>query len=198
MRKFVKELKHMKTASGDPVFVKSEEIDGYLHMFDTKVRRGRDFTGFEDGTKNPKTLEAKLEATIVPNSGGSYVIAQKWVHDLDSWEALSVEDQEKVFGRKKSDSGKFAERPPSSHVSLTDIGKKKEMLRHSMPYGDSTNHGLFFLGYGADTQRFDEMLENMLKASAMNPHLDMIKYIKCVTGQYYYAPSVNELNNMAK
>eukprot|EP00026_Physarum_polycephalum_P012074 Phypoly_transcript_12344.p1 GENE.Phypoly_transcript_12344~~Phypoly_transcript_12344.p1 ORF type:complete len:377 (+),score=58.27 Phypoly_transcript_12344:123-1133(+) len=199
LRRFMRVLKGIKMSNGEPVLLKSEEIDGFLHLFNTSNGLERDLTGFEDGTKNPKTLETKLAATVHPTHGGSFIIAQKWQHDLDSWEALSVAEQEDVFGRKKADSGRYAGKPASSHVALTDLGKKKgEILRHSLPFGDSTNYGLFFLGYSAEIKRFDEMLDNMMKASGMNPHLDLMKYIKCLTGQYYYAPSVTELNQMAQ
>ena len=33
-------------------------------------------------------------------AGGSYVVVQKYLHDLDAWDALPVEEQERVIGRR--------------------------------------------------------------------------------------------------
>ena len=59
----------------------------------------RDLLGFVDGTENPAG-QAAVEATIIGDedpefAGGSYVIVQKYLHDLAAWNALPTEEQEK-------------------------------------------------------------------------------------------------------
>ena len=48
-------------------------------------------------------------------AGGSYVVVQKYVHDLDAWDALPVEEQERAIGRTKLDDIEFPTRssPPT-------------------------------------------------------------------------------------
>lgn len=199
----VDQLGQIKLSNGSSVLGNVEQVDGYSYLVD-KYGMARDMTGFEDGTKNPKTLKAKLDAALIPKAeakngeaGGSFLLTQRWIHNLNDFNRLPVPDQEKVFGRTKPDSEKLKENPSSSHVSLTELspenGKKREILRHSMPYGTATEHGLFFLAYSSDTDKIDIMLRQMTHASKINPHLDMMKYTKCVSGQYFYVPNEEQL-----
>jgi Dyp-type peroxidase family len=66
----------------------------------------RDLLGFVDGTESPAGLAGIAAALVTDDhdpgfAGGSYVIVQKYVHDLAAWNRLTVEEQERVIGRSK-------------------------------------------------------------------------------------------------
>ncbi len=76
-----------------------DETHGFRYFED------RDLLGFVDGTENPRA-DAALDAALVAEedpdfAGGSYVIIQKYLHDMSRWNALSTEEQERIIGRKK-------------------------------------------------------------------------------------------------
>ena len=129
-------------------------------------RDSRDLTGFIDGTANPEPLDAPNVALIPtgqPGGGGSHVLVMRWVHDLDSFHAQTVADQERVFGRKKLDSVELEpdQMPLSAHIARVQVmegGSELEIYRRSVPYGTVAEHGLYFVAFSADRTRFDRML----------------------------------------
>ena len=87
----------------------------------------RDLLGFVDGTENPEGAAA-LAAVLVGDedpafAGGSYVVVQKYLHDLDGWDALPVEEQERAIGRTKLSDIELPDelKPANSHVALNTI-----------------------------------------------------------------------------
>ena len=87
-------------------------------------------------------------------SGGSYVIIQKYLHDLAGWNALSTEAQERIIGRKKLSDIELDDsiKPTSAHSALTTIvedGKEIKILRDNMPFGRAAHgeFGTYFIGY---------------------------------------------------
>ncbi|MFI9720901.1 iron uptake transporter deferrochelatase/peroxidase subunit [Streptomyces sp. NPDC052396] len=78
-----------------------------------RPRTARNLMGQVDGTNNPKPSDAGFAAKIfVPGdhsgpdgwmAGGSYAVVRRIRMLLDSWDGLSLERQEKVIGRRKSD-----------------------------------------------------------------------------------------------
>src|ERR1700744_6572505 len=83
---------------GDAV-TPADEVQGFRYFDD------RDLLGFVDGTENPRGPEIAETALVGKEdslfAGGSYVIVQKYLHDMDGWNALSTEAQEAIIGRKK-------------------------------------------------------------------------------------------------
>jgi putative iron-dependent peroxidase len=162
----------------------------------------RDLTGFIDGTENPPPTEA-TEVACIPagqvGAGGSHVIAQRWVHDLAAFEQLALEDQELVIGRRKLDSVAIPEdvRPADAHISraelLDDEGNERPIYRRSVPYGDVTERGLYFLGFSAERDRFDGMLAQMFGTGEDGLRDHLIDFSAPVTGSYYFAPSMEDL-----
>ena len=154
-----------------------------------KFRDSRDLTGFVDGTANPKD-DARY-ATALTDAGGSFVLAQRWVHDLKGFADLPVDDQERVFGRTKSDSVELTgdAMPEDSHVSRTDLSGTK-IWRRSAPVGGVRDPGLFFLAFGADVARFQTLLRSMFGLSGDGLHDRMLRFTKPITGSFYYAPPV--------
>jgi putative iron-dependent peroxidase len=163
-------------------------------------RDSRDLTGFIDGTENPNAEEARILAVLAEGQtgeGGSFVLTQRWIHDLDAFHALTVADQEAVFGRTKVDSVEIDDKPPTAHLSRVVIedaaGEEIEIYRRSVPYGTATEAGLYFLAFTDDLTKIDRMLANMHGASPDGGHDRVVEFSQTVSGAYYFAPSAETL-----
>jgi putative iron-dependent peroxidase len=168
-------------------------------------RDSRDLTGFIDGTANPSLLEAPIAALVPdgqPGAGGSHVLAMRWVHDLDSFEALPTGDQEAVFGRTKADGIELADGtgPPTAHIARVEIedaaGVELPIYRRSVPYGTVAEHGLYFVAFSADRSRFDTMLGRMFGTDDDGLLDRLTDFSRPVSGAYYYAPPLNLLADL--
>ena len=162
----------------------------------------RDLTGFIDGTENPPPGEAPQVALIadgLPGAGGAHVIAQRWVHDLGSFNALDVARQEGVLGRTKTDSSAIPrpERPVDAHIMRAELldehGEERPIYRRSAPCGNVAERGLYFLGFSPERDRFDGMLSRMFGTSGDGVHDHLLDFSRAVTGSYYFAPSLEDL-----
>jgi porphyrinogen peroxidase len=164
-------------------------------------RDSRDLTGFIDGTANPKEdkrLEAALVPSGLPGAGGAFVLSQKWVHSLASFNDLTQEEQERVIGRTKPDSIELQgdAMPADSHVSRTDVkqdGVALKIYRRSFPFGGASEHGLYFLAFSADPQHFDIMLRRMYGISEDKLHDRLTEFSEAITSSYWFAPSSEDL-----
>jgi porphyrinogen peroxidase len=158
-----------------------------------------DLTGFIDGTENPTLVEA-LEVVAVPEgspgAGGSTLLLQKWQHDATVWEALGVERQEEVIGRRKTDSVELDPKPADSHVASTDQDSFGKILRRNMAYGTVTDHGTMFVGFASTREPLQAMLESMagLKSGARDA---LTRYTNPVSGAYYVIPSIESIADLA-
>ena len=167
-------------------------------------KENRDLTGFIDGTENP-SLSVAPEVALIPDgspgAGGSVVLVQKWLHDAAAFEALAIEEQEKVIGRTKETSIELAEevRGAASHVSRTVIeehGVEQHIFRRNTPFGTATEHGTMFIGFSRDQHRLARMLARM--AGAEDGIRDALtRYTMAVSGAYYFVPSVEALRRFA-
>jgi putative iron-dependent peroxidase len=172
----------MKLAAEQPAFV---------------YKDSRDLTGFIDGTENPPPLDAPTVALIPngqPGGGGSHVVVIRFVHDLEAFHALPVEEQERVIGRRKRDSAPLTkeERDPHSHLARVQIevdGVRQKIYRRSVPYGTVAEHGLYFLGFSAERKRFDMMIARM-SGAADGSHDRIRDFSRPVSGGMYFAPSL--------
>ncbi len=168
-------------------------------------RDGRDLTGFVDGTENPPVRLAADVALVpsgLPGAGGSHVLAMRWVHDLDAFHRLAVEDQERVIGRTKADSIELSddEKPPTAHIARVTIeedGEELELFRRSVPYGTVEERGLYFVAFSADPTRYDKMLARMFDTAGEGVHDRLTDFSRPVGGAYYFAPSLNDLRELA-
>ncbi|MGR5093635.1 Dyp-type peroxidase [Vibrio maritimus] len=165
-----------------------DETQGFRFM------DSRDMTDFVDGTENPKG-EQRAEVALVADgefAGGSYVMVQRFEHNLPAWNRLNVSAQEKVVGRTKPDSIELEDVPAASHVGRVDIkeeGKGLKIVRHSLPYGTvSGPHGLLFIAYCHTVHNFDAMLESMYGVTDGKTD-QLLRFTKAVTGGYFFAPS---------
>jgi putative iron-dependent peroxidase len=179
----------------------ADEVQGFRYFDD------RDLIGFVDGTENPRGQEA-IDAVLVGEedaafSGGSYVIVQKYLHDLARWDALSTEAQERIIGRKKlSDIELDASvKPSSSHSSLTTIiedGKEIKILRDNMPFGRPTQgeFGTYFIGYSRSPSTTELMLENMFVGRPPGNYDRLLDFSRAVTGNLFFVPSATFLEDV--
>jgi len=178
-----------------------DEVHGFRY-FDN-----RDLFGFVDGTENP-TDEAALDATIVGDedptfAGGSYVIVQKYLHDLGGWNALSTETQERIIGRTKLSDIELddAVKPTSAHNALTTIaedGEQLEILRDNMPFGEAAKgeFGTYFIGYARSPHRIEQMLVNMFVGRPPGNYDRLLDFSRAVTGTLFFVPSATFLESV--
>jgi putative iron-dependent peroxidase len=120
-------------------------------------RHDRDLTGFIDGSENPTLLDAPVAALLpegVPGAAGTVLLLQKWKHRVAQWEALPIEQQERIMGRTKLDSIELQNKPSDSHVARTDQDEFGKIFRRNMPYGSVDDHGTMFVGFSADQNGF--------------------------------------------
>ena len=157
-------------------------------------RASRDISGFEDGTENPPLSEAPAIASVPdgePGEGGSVVLVQRWVHDLDAFHERTEEEQEAIIGRTKGSSEELddAIRPETSHISrvvIEEDGEELEIFRRSTSFGDVIEHGLVFVGFSGDATLLDRMLQRMVGNDG--PRDALTTWTTPVTGAYYYCP----------
>lgn len=166
-----------------------------------RFRDSRDLTGFIDGSANPKG-DAARQAALVPEgetgAGGSFVLTQRWIHDLTRFQALPVDEQERVIGRTRAESIELTgdAMPADSHVSRTDVaeeGVALKVFRRSAPYGRVGEHGLYFLSFACELHRHQVMLDRMFGISGDGIYDRVIDFTRPVTGSYYFAPSLADL-----
>jgi putative iron-dependent peroxidase len=189
------------TRLGDAV-ASSEEVHGFKY-FDE-----RDLLGFVDGTENPLD-QAALDATIIGEedaalAGGSYVIVQKYLHDLKKWNELPIEMQEKIIGRTKLSDIELddAVKPTSAHNALTTIvenGEELDILRDNMPFGEVSKgeFGTYFIGYAKSPHRIEQMLVNMFVGRPPGNYDRLLDFSRAVTGALFFVPSATFLENVA-
>ena len=185
---------------GDAVTV-ADEVQGFRYFED------RDLIGFVDGTENPRGHLA-LESALVGDedaafAGGSYVIVQKYLHDMKGWNALSTEAQERVIGRRKLTDIELddATKPASAHTALTVIeenGKELKILRDNRPFGHPGRgeFGTYFIGYSRTPRVTELMLENMFIGRPPGNYDKLLDFSKAVTGGLFFAPSVTFLDGV--
>jgi putative iron-dependent peroxidase len=187
---------------GDAVTV-VDEVQGFRY-FDM-----RSIIGFVDGTENPVGHKA-VNFTIVGDedpefSGGSYVLVQKYLHNMTAWNGLSVEAQERVIGRTKLSDIELddAVKPSNSHSALTTItnaaGEEVKILRDNMPFGrpGAGEFGTFFIGYARSPEPIEQMLENMFVGKPPGNYDKLLDFSTAVTGSLYFVPSADLLEALA-
>ena len=180
-----------------------DEVHGFRYFDD------RDLIGFVDGTENPRGQDA-VDAVLVGEedqtfAGGSYVIVQKYLHDMDGWNALSTEVQERIIGRKKLSDIELDDsvKPTSAHSALTTIvedGKEVKILRDNMPFGRATQgeFGTYFIGYSRSPRTIEQMLENMFVGRPPGNYDRLLDFSRAVTGNLFFVPSATFLDRMAE
>ncbi|WUR93599.1 Dyp-type peroxidase [Streptomyces sp. NBC_01262] len=182
-----------------------DEVSGFKY-FDE-----RDLLGFVDGTENPTGPAANTAVVIGADdpdqdpefTGGSYVIVQKYLHDLTGWNALPVEAQERAVGRRKLSDIELPDdlKPADSHVALTTItdpdGTERQILRDNMPFGapGRGEFGTYFIGYASTPAVIERMLENMFIGDPPGSHDRLLDFSTAVTGTLFHVPTADFLDD---
>lgn len=180
-----------------------DEVTGFRY-FDT-----RDLLGFVDGTANPVAQDLDASALVGDDdpawAGGSYVVVQKYLHDLVAWEALGTDAQERIIGRSKSDNverDSATEARPSHKTLATivdDAGVEHDILRDNMPFGapGRGEYGTYFIGYSGALWVIERMLERMFVGDPPGRYDRMLDFSTAVTGATFFAPSRDQLAALA-
>jgi putative iron-dependent peroxidase len=179
-----------------------DEVHGFRYFDD------RDLLGFVDGTENPRGQE-KIDALLIGDedatfAGGSYVIVQKYVHNLEAWNQLSTEAQERIIGRKKLSDIELDDsvKPTSAHSALTTIvenGEEKKILRDNMPFGSagSAEFGTYFIGYSRSPHIIEQMLENMFVGRPPGNYDRLLDFSQALTGSLFFVPTATFLDSVS-
>jgi porphyrinogen peroxidase len=179
-----------------------DEVHGFRY-FDE-----RDLLGFVDGTENPVGSELTEAVVIGPEdpafAGGSYVIVQKYLHDMAGWNALDTGEQERIIGRTKLADIELDDeaKPTSAHNALTTIvedGRQVQILRDNMPFGNVARgeFGTYFIGYARSPGVIEQMLENMFIGRPPGNYDRLLDFSRAVTGTLFFVPSLSLLESLA-
>jgi putative iron-dependent peroxidase len=157
---------------------------------------GRDLSGFEDGTANPKGDDAIAAAVVAdgPLAGSSFVAVQRWIHDLQRFAAFSPADAENLIGRRLKTNEEFEDAPESAHVKRTEqegFDPEAFVVRRSMPWSDGEEHGLEFIAFGDTLDKFEKQLRRML---GLDDGITdgLFTFSRPLTGGYYWVPPVRD------
>nr|WP_294847536.1 Dyp-type peroxidase [uncultured Sphingomonas sp.] len=189
------------TRLGDAAKVE-DEVHGFKYFDD------RDLLGFVDGTENPTGALANAAVLIGDEDpdfiGGSYVIVQKYLHNLTAWNKVAVEEQENIIGRHKlSDTEQLEkDKKPYAHNVLTNIddadGNQLQIVRANMPFGEigKAEYGTYFIGYACSPERTETMLNNMFIGNPPGTYDHLLDFSTAVTGTLFFVPSSTWLDDV--
>lgn len=178
-----------------------DEVHGFKYFDD------RDLLGFVDGTENPTGAAATAAVAVGAEdpdfAGSSYVIVQKYLHDMTAWNAVSVEDQERAIGRRKLSNVELPDevKPANSHVALNTItgpdGAQRQILRENMAFGSigRREFGTYFIGYAATPSVTEQMLRNMFIGDPPGNHDRILDFSTAVTGSLFFVPTAAFLDD---
>lgn len=175
-----------------PAFKLSSSVEGFRH------REGRDLTGYEDGTENPKNEEAIAAAIFDEQKtglqGSSFLAIQQWLHQFERFDAMSSHDQDMSIGRRRADNEEIEDAPESSHVKRTaqeSFDPEAFMFRRSMPWSEQGRAGLIFVAFAKSFYPFEAQLKRMTgQEDGITDAL--FKFSKPITGNYFWCPPLRD------
>jgi len=173
----------------DPAFELHDLMEPFVYA------GGRDLTGYEDGTENPKgdkAAEAALVSGLKGMAGSSFVAVQRWAHDLKHFEGYSQDRRDAIIGRRRDTNEELADAPASSHVKRTaqeSYDPPAFMWRRSMPWAGTNEQGLEFIAYMNSPGRFNRMMRRMVGLEDGIAD-GLFKFSRALTGGYYWCPPV--------
>jgi putative iron-dependent peroxidase len=179
-----------------------DEVHGF-RSFDE-----RDVLGFVDGTENPEG-DAASQAVVIADedptfAGGSYVVVQKYTHDLTAWDAMSTEEQERVIGRTKLSDIEFPDedKPPDSHLALNVItgadGEQRQIIRFNMPFGrvGQREFGTYYIAYARTSELIELMLTHMFLGDPPGTTDRILDFSTAQTGSLFFVPPLEMLDDI--
>ena len=171
-----------------PILQLQHTIDGF------RYKSGFDLSGYEDGTENPKGAAAVKAAVVAGQGagldGGSFVTVQQWVHNLDTFEAMTAKKQDHTIGRRKRDNKELGKAPASAHVKRTaqeSFDPTAFIVRRSMPWADAHQAGLVFVAFGNSFASFDKLLRRMVGAEDVIVDA-LFTFTRPISGSYFWCP----------
>ena len=187
------------------VAIPIDEVHGFRY-FD-----GRAIIGFVDGTENPALDENPHSFAVIGEddsefSGGSYAFVQKYIHNMDAWNALSTEEQEQTIGRRKFNDIELSdeEKPVNAHNAVTNIqdenGEDLKIVRANMPFANASKgeYGTYFIGYAATFSTTRQMLESMFIGNPVGNTDRLLNFSTAVTGTLFFVPSFDLLGRLGE
>lgn len=179
-----------------------DEVSGFRY-FDA-----RDLLGFVDGTANPIGPDLPASTLVGDEdpgvAGGSYVVVQKYLHDLGAWQRLSTEEQEAIIGRTKADNVELddavqGQRSHKTLATIEDAEGEHDILRDNMPFGrpGAGEFGTYFIGYSRRLAVIESMLERMFVGVPEGMHDRILDFSIARTGTVFFAPSAALLAGIA-
>ncbi|GAA2597028.1 Dyp-type peroxidase [Winogradskya consettensis] len=209
-------LFHLRAGQMDVCFEMAAKIVGRLagaadvvdetHGF--KYFDERDLLGFVDGTENPAGVTAEKAVLVGDDdpdfSGGSYVMVQKYVHDMSAWNKLTVEEQEAAIGRTKLDNIEIPDeqKAANSHVKLNVVedkdGNELKILRDNMPFGElgKGEYGTYYIAYAATPDVPELMLRRMFLGDPYGTYDRILDFSTALTGSLFFAPTGDFLDDL--
>ncbi|NML22288.1 Dyp-type peroxidase [Pseudoflavitalea sp. G-6-1-2] len=183
----------------------NEIADCVVEVQGFRYRDSRSILGFVDGTENPHGAERDYFAIIDEQDpsykGGSYLFVQKYLHNLNAWKSLTVEQQEKVIGRSKEDDVEMSDdvKPANSHIALANVGDDFKIVRDNMPFGNvaSNEMGTYFISYASTFTTVEKMLHNMFIGDPPGNYDRILDFSTAQTGSLFFVPSMDMLDAMA-
>ena len=172
-----------------------DEVSGFRY-FDA-----RDLLGFVDGTANPAGPDLPDSALVGDEDPefacGSYVVVQKYLHDLAAWGRVPTPLQEESIGRTKIDNIEIDDddAPRKSHKSLATIvgpdGNEHDILRDNMPFGRAGHgeFGTYFIGYSRYLWVIEKMLQRMFVGEPEGAYDRLLDFSTAHTGTTFFAPA---------
>ena len=208
---------HLRAKKMAPCFeiasIISQKLQGVVESIDEvhgfRYFEGRAMIGFVDGTENPEDQEA-YEAAIIHDeeafNGGSYAFVQKYLHDMNQWNSLSTEEQEKVIGRRKFNDVELSddEKPSNAHNVVTNIedeeGNELKIIRANMPFANVSKHefGTYFIGYASTFSTTRKMLEAMFIGTEEGNYDRLLDFSTAVTGTLFFIPTFDMLETLGE
>ncbi|TFH53859.1 Dyp-type peroxidase [Actinomyces viscosus] len=196
---------HLRASTLDMCFELARQImrrlgsvaAGYDEVHAFRYFDERDPLGFVDGTESPRGQAAVVAALVDDGAwtGGSYIIEQKYIHDLTAWDSMSVEEQERVIGRTKLDDIQLPddEQPTNSHVTMNTIedadGNELQIVRDNLAFGEASgDQGTFFISYAADPRVTELMLRRMFLGEPEGNYDRILDFSTPLTGCLFFAP----------
>jgi len=184
----------------DPVAVCVEEVHGFRYW------DGRSILGFVDGTENPQGEKLRAYFGLIGDSdpaykGGSYLFVQKYIHDLKAFNALSLPEQEAVFGRHKASDVEMPDdvKPKNSHSAVANIGDDFKIIRDNMPFGNMGNNemGTYFIAYASTFSTVKRMLDKMFIGEPEGNYDRLLDFSTAKTGTLFFVPTLDMLDDLS-
>lgn len=182
-----------------------DEVHGFRY-FD-----GKSIIGFIDGTENPAVDENPYHFAVIGEednyfTGGSYAFVQRYIHDMNAWNALSTEEQENAIGRRKFNDVELSDedKPVNAHNAVTNIqdekGEDLKIVRANMPFANTSKgeYGTYFIGYAGTFTTTRRMLENMFIGDPIGNTDRLLDFSTAVTGTLFFVPSFDLLGELGK